>query len=225
MIFILLFVILAIIIFAPRLWVSYVLKKYNRRDMSLPGTGGELAQHLAERFNLDIKIIAEMPDSYDPSDKTVRLSPQYFHGRSLTAIAIAAHEVGHAIQDQQNYLPLRARGKTVMIASVIQRIASAVIMLSPLLFLVPGGGVLFRLIILVALIGAVVGLLAHLITLPVEFDASFKRALPILIEGDYINAQQQSIVHKILLAAALTYVAAALSNLLNLAYWFRVFRR
>jgi uncharacterized protein len=78
---------------------------------------------------------------------------------------------------------------------------------------------------LIAFVGALVGFLAHLITSPVEFDASFGKALPILKEGNYVNSDDLVIVRKILLACALTYVAAALRNMLNLGYWLRALRR
>ena len=91
------------LIFGPSLWVKMVMSRYSSEKPGMPGTGGELAEHLIERFSLkDVKVeITELGDHYDPIEKKVRLLPEHYESKSLTAIAIAAHEVGHAIQDQQ----------------------------------------------------------------------------------------------------------------------------
>ena len=91
------------LIFGPSLWVKFVMRRYSSEKPEMPGTGGELAKHLIERFSLnDVKVeVTELGDHYDPIEKKVRLSKENYESKSLTAIAIAAHEVGHAIQDQQ----------------------------------------------------------------------------------------------------------------------------
>ena len=96
------FVVLAII-FGPSLWVKFVMRRYSTEKPEMPGTGGELAKHLIERFSLkDVEVeITELGDHYDPIEKKVRLLREHYESKSLTAIAIAAHEVRHAIQDHQ----------------------------------------------------------------------------------------------------------------------------
>ena len=91
----------ACVIFGPGLWVSYVLKKYNREpESNFPGTGGELARHLLDRYNLqDVKVVVtETGDHYSPEDRSVALTKDKFNGKTLASIVIAAHECGHAIQ-------------------------------------------------------------------------------------------------------------------------------
>ena len=105
------------LIFGPSLWVKFVMKRYSSEEPEMPGTGGELAKHLIERFSLkDVEVeITELGDHYDPIEKKVRLLPEHYESKSLTAIAIAAHEVGHAIQDQQGDKRLATRTKMVPI--------------------------------------------------------------------------------------------------------------
>jgi Zn-dependent membrane protease YugP len=97
----LLFLALAIL---PSLWVQAVLARHGRERADFPGTGGEFARHLLDEMNLgDVKVEeTSLGDHYDPETKTVRLLPRHFGGRSLTAVVIAAHEVGHAMQDATN---------------------------------------------------------------------------------------------------------------------------
>ena len=100
MVFIILIAIGALILFGPNLWVSHVLKKYNRKpESNFPGTGGELARHLLDRFDLhDVNVVVtEAGDHYNPHDRSVALTQDKYDGKTLAAIVIAAHECGHAI--------------------------------------------------------------------------------------------------------------------------------
>ena len=191
-----------------------------------PGTGGEMAQHLVERFELQgVGVEAtDAGDHYDPEARMVRLSKANFDASSLTAVAVAAHEVGHALQHHRGERGLTLRQSLVGIAMVTDRIASIFFIAAPVLAIVLRAPVaLFGM----ALIG--IGLLAirivvHLVTLPVEYDASFNKALPILREGGYLGDEDLAGARSVLKAAALTYVAAALAGLLNLARWIRFLR-
>src|SRR5690554_5292538 len=100
MIYLILILLLLLLIFGPGYWASHILKKYSTPRQDIPGTGGELVEHLRKRFGLDdLKLeSSEQGDHYDPRDKTVRLSKDNLEGRSLTAVAVAAHEFGHALQ-------------------------------------------------------------------------------------------------------------------------------
>jgi len=221
-------VVLAALIYGPSIWVQRVLKKYQSPDDLFPGSGGELAVHLLEKLELtDIKVEQAEPgqDHYDPEARVVRLSPENFSGRSLTAITVAAHEVGHAIQHATGYSMFGLRHKLVYVAHFAEKFGSAAIIAMPILALATrsplAGGVVF----LVGVGGIALGTLVHLVTLPVEWDASFRRALPLLTAGEYISPQQSVHAHKILQAAALTYVAGSLASLLNLYRWIAILRR
>jgi len=111
--FILLAILIMAIVAGPSLWVRWVLSRHGADRSDFPGTGGELARHLLDQFDLDeIAVEAtDQGDHYDPTGKAVRLRPEHYDGRSLTAVTVAAHEVGHALQDSDGYLPLTARTK------------------------------------------------------------------------------------------------------------------
>ena len=123
------------IIFGPSLWVKLVMKRYSSEKPEMPGTGGELAEHLIERFSLeDVKVeVTKLGDHYDPIEKKVRLLQEHYESKSLTAIAIAAHEVGHAIQDHQGDKRLVTRTKMVPIVDKLARWSVAIIYLSPVI--------------------------------------------------------------------------------------------
>jgi uncharacterized protein len=227
MLFALLLIGIVIVVFGPQLWTRRVFAQYGEPRSDYPGTGGDLARHLLDR--LDMKHIkvdqTEKGDHYDPETKTVRLTPDHFNGQSLTAITIAAHEVGHAIQDQIGYPPLSERTRLVRIAQGAEKIGAVVMMGIPIataLARTPLAGVLV-LIAGIATMG--ISTLVHLITLPVEWDASFKRALPVLQQGNYLSSNDMQGARRILVAAALTYVAASLASLLNLWRWVAFLRR
>ncbi len=205
--------------------MSRTLKKYSIEYDALPGTGGELARHLINRFEMSVDLeTTEQGDHYDPESKTVRLSKQYFDGRSLSAVAVAAHEVGHAIQDQQGYPWLIWRSRLAKIAYYAEKLGSASFLLFPLIMLVTRSPIASGTLLLFAVATMGISVLVHLITLPVEWDASFNRALPILQQGDYLSPSELKAARKILLAAALTYVSAALMSLVNVWRWLRLLR-
>jgi Zn-dependent membrane protease YugP len=96
------------LIFGPQFWIKWVMEKHGQEQPEFPGTGGELARHLLDRAGLaDIRLERIVGgDHYSPEEKVVRLSARNFDGKSVTAVAVAAHEVGHALQHQDNYAPL-----------------------------------------------------------------------------------------------------------------------
>ena len=123
------------VVFGPSLWVKLVMKRYSSEKPEMPGTGGELAEHLIERFYLkDVKVeVTKLGDHYDPIEKKVRLSRDHYESKSLTAISIAAHEVGHAIQDQQGDKRLAIRTKMVPVVDKVARLSAIIISLSPVI--------------------------------------------------------------------------------------------
>lgn len=215
-----------VVVFAPQVWVRRTMERHGVERPDFPGTGGEMAAHLIERLGLEgVGLEAtEAGDHYDPESRTVRLSAANFEGRNLTAVAVAAHEVGHALQHARGERGLALRQSLAAIAAVTDRIAPFFFMAAPLLGLVVRSPAA-----LLALVAIGVGLLAvrvavHLVTLPVEFDASFGKALPILRDGGYLSDADLGGARSVLKAAAMTYVAAALASLLNLARWIRFLR-
>lgn len=215
-----LIIVIAAVVFGPMLWVRWVMQSHSEEIDSMPGTGGELARHLLEKFAIEAGVEAsEVGDHYDPAEKMVRLSPANFAGKSLTAVAVAAHEVGHAIQHHRNDRRLQMRTSLIPVANVIARVSSGMIWAAPIVGLVTRHPVPFSFLVFLGLSGLVVRMLVHLVTLPTEFDASFGKALPLLTEGKYIAPGEEVVVRRILRAAAMTYVAAALADVLNLARW------
>ena len=215
------------VIFGPSLWVKLVMRRYSSEKPEMPGTGGELAKHLIKRFSLkDVEVeTTELGDHYDPIEKKVRLLPEHYGSKSLTAIAIAAHEVGHAIQDHQGDKRLATRTKMVPIVNLFARWSVVIISLSPVIGIITRHPIPFSLLLFIGLSGFIARMMMHAVTLPIEFDASFSKALPILREGDYVSQSNEKAVSHVLRAAALTYVSAALADTLNLSRWIFILLR
>jgi uncharacterized protein len=218
-------VLLLAVFLLPNLWASWVLKRHARPRDDFPGTGAELARHLLARLGIEGVTVepTERGDHYDPQARCVRLSPAHYEGRSVTAVTVAAHEVGHAIQHHQGFSPLAARTRLVGVAQQAEKVGAMLMMAAPFLFLLtrlPGG---MLIVILAAVASFGTAALVHLVTLPVEFDASFQRALPLL--KDYIPPYDMPAARHVLTACAFTYVAASLASLLNLGRWLAILRR
>ncbi len=215
------------LIYLPGLWVRQVMRRYSQPEDRYPGTGGQFAAHLLQGLGMD-KVAVEVTDQgdhYDPIAKTVRLTPDKFDGRSLTAITVAAHEVGHALQDHQGYAPLTMRTRLVAVAARGEKLAAVLLMALPVLALLTRSPVAALLIPLAIVASVGLSTFVHLLTLPTEMDASFGRALPLLSEGDYLKEGDMPHARRLLKAAALTYVSASLMSLLNLGRWLAVLRR
>ena len=225
--FVLLLLILLGAVFLPGWWVRHVLAKYSEPADRYPGTGGQLARHLLKREGLDhVRVEAStVGDHYDPRDKAVRLTPDKLDGRSLTAITVAAHEVGHALQDRDGYAPLRLRTQLVGATQHLQRLGAGLLMASPIVGVATRAPVAGLLMFLGGFLSLGSAVVVHLLTLPTEYDASFGRALPLLERGGYLNSVDRPHARRLLKAAALTYVAAALMSLLNVAQWWAILRR
>jgi Zn-dependent membrane protease YugP len=214
------------LVFGPAVWAKSVLKRYSVQRGDYPGTGGELARHLLDRMGMQEVVVEETAtgDHYDPRSKTVRLTEPNMNSSSLTAVTVAAHEVGHAIQDHTGYAPLRLRTRLVGFAQGAEKLGAFMLVAMPFVAMLtraPSGGLMMLAAGLLSFGTAVV---VHLITLPVELDASFRRALPILATG-YIPERDRPAARRILTACALTYVAGSLASMLNLWRWIAILRR
>ena len=227
MAYLLLLIVVLCLLLGPQLWVHWVMTRYNQQpEANFPGNGGELARHLLDRFSLQAVRVEETGagDHYDPSDKAVRLTKDKLVGKTLTAITTAAHEVGHALQDAAGEPLFRLRGRLVGFSVLAQKTGSLLLFAAPFLSLAtraPSAGVISAMAAFLILGSNVV---VQLVTLPVELDASFNKALPLLNAG-YLAPEQRLAARRILRAASLTYLAASLAGLLNFWQWMRLVRR
>jgi hypothetical protein len=199
------------------MWASYRVKSAFSTYSQVPAmhgyTGAQAAQRLLDDAGLHhvdiIETAGQLSDHYDPSARRLALSSEVFHGRSVASIGVACHEAGHALQHATGYAPLALRSilvPTASIGSTVGYVVMAVgLMLSPWIVLL--GAAIFSMV-----------LLFQIVTLPVEFDAS-NRAKRLILEAGIIEPQEREGVDRVLNAAALTYVAAAVSTLLVLLYY------
>jgi uncharacterized protein len=222
-----LIILFAAAVFLPQWWVRRVLRRYQQPTDRYQGTGSELARHLLDRLGLEAVGVEQTEpgsDHYDPEARVVRLSPENHDTASLTAVTVAAHEVGHAIQHADGYRPLLWRTRLVKSLQRWQRFGVILIALMPVAILalrLPRAGLTLLLIGLATLAS---GIVVHLMTLPTEFDASFRRAMPLLDKGGYLRPEDIPHARRILTAAALTYVASSLMGLVNFWWWLRILR-
>ena len=193
--------------------VNLSYKKYVKIDNEKKLTGFDVARRILDENNLGEIYVVEtkgtMSDHYDPGRKTVRLSTDVYHGTSISSLAIAAHECGHAIQDKEGYTWFKIRSMIFPIVNIGQKIAYVVMII---------GLFLSYMNYVYAAIGfTFLGLLFELVTLPVEFDAS-KRAKSIVLSDGMISDNEKTGVDAVLNSTAFTYVAAVISSMLEMLY-------
>jgi Zn-dependent membrane protease YugP len=185
--------------------------KYKKIENKNKLSGFEVARKVLDANGLKdmyiVEVKGELTDHYDPSQKVVRLSTDIFHGETIAAAAVAAHECGHAMQDKEGYAMMRLRSSLVPVVNFITYSAYIMFAIS----------VLFQIfdLLMVSIVSVLFGLVFQIVTLPVEFDAS-KRALVQLKKLELVDTKEHEGTRKMLRSAALTYVAAVLSSLLNL---------
>ena len=211
----------------PSFWVQKVMRRYSQPGDRYPGSGGELARHLLDELHLPdvLTEVTDIGDHYDPVARAVRLSKANFHGKSLTAVTVAAHEVGHALQHRDGYRPFTLRQQMVQLSIFAQKVAGIMLILAPLLALLARSPRLASMALVAGVLSMFISSLVHIVTLPTELDASFRRALPIMQQGGFLKSGDEPHARKVLKAAALTYVAASLVSILNLGRWLSVLRR
>lgn len=216
----------AALVFLPQMWVKNTYKHFkevqNRNGLS----GAEIARDILSRQNVHDVVVemtpGELSDHYDPGSKKVRLSQEIYQGRSIASAAIAAHEVGHALQHATGYVPVTIRSALVPAVnfgtSLGPLMLLAAFMIGFTSEMIPEWAWLMAWVG-VALFG--MGVVFHVVTLPVEIDASM-RAVKILSSGHYLTQTEVPQAKKVLTSAAFTYVAAAMYALIQLLYY--VFR-
>lgn len=209
--YIVLYLIILIVPAIASLNIKSNYNKYKQQKNKSGISGFEVARKILDENGLEklyiVEVQGELTDHYDPSQKVVRLSTDIFHGETIAAAAVAAHECGHAIQDKENYTFMRIRATLVPIVNLITYAAYimfAISMIFQILDLMP-----------VAFVSVLCSLVFQIITLPVEFDAS-KRALIQLEKLKLVDKKEHEGTKKMLKAAALTYVASVLSSMANL---------
>jgi Zn-dependent membrane protease YugP len=215
------------VVFGPGLWVRHVLDRYSEPSDRYAGSGAQLARHLLNKNGLEAVAVerTDEGDHYDPEKKAVRLTNDKFDGKSLTAITVAAHEVGHALQDHEGYAPLRIRSRLVRGSRYIEKLGAGVLMVSPFMGAITRAPALSLIMFGAGLMTLGTSTLIHMATLPTEFDASFTRALPLLDQHKILKPVDRPHARRLLRAAALTYVSASLMSLLNIARWWAILRR
>ena len=204
-------------LFLPSIWVSYVLKKNNEILPDMPFTGKELGLKLLKENKLDNVLIEPIKqvDHYNPLEKKVRISEEKLNKKSITSIAVVAHEIGHAIQDKENYKPLLLRQKLIEKTIIFQRVGSFLLIIGlPSIFAITKSPFITFLAAILIMGCLSTNVVIHLITLPVEFDASFKRALPILQK--YVPNENMKQCRSVLRAAAFTYLAQSIVSIFRL---------
>jgi Zn-dependent membrane protease YugP len=197
--------------------VSNTFKKYSELRSSRGVTGAEVANTIARRSSLNIKIepvAGSLSDHYDPLSKTVRLSESVYGSNSISALGVAAHEVGHALQHRDRYGLLELRHKLVPATNFSSSASFPILLIG---FFMQNLGLVMLGIILFSVV-----VLFHLVTLPVEINAS-RRAVALLSENGLVSAAELPGVKSVLSAAALTYLAATLSAVSNLFYYLLIF--
>ncbi|MGG3450019.1 zinc metallopeptidase [Domibacillus aminovorans] len=204
----------AIIIIVP-LWAQFKVKstykKYSQVPASTGITGAQTARRILDDNGLQQVNVVEtrgfLSDHYNPMTKTVHLSSNNFHGHSIAGAAVAAHEVGHAIQDKEAYAFLRFRHALVPVANISSNLSWVFIMIG--IFSTMTNMLLLGIVLMAA------GVLFQVITLPVEFNAS-NRAMNQIVSSGIIRNDEEREARKVLNAAAMTYVAAAAVAVLEL---------
>ncbi len=204
-------IIVILIPLIAQIGVSSNYQKYKRVKNTKELTGYDVARKILDENGLgDIYIVetkGELTDHYDPTKRVVRLSSDIYHGKTIAAMSVAAHECGHAVQDKEGYTFMRIRSAIFPIVNVATSISYWIILL----------GFLFELLdlIYIGIALTCLGLLFQIVTLPVEFDAS-KRAGVFLKEYNLATEDESKGVKKMLEAAAMTYVAGVLASAIQI---------
>lgn len=192
--------------------VDSVMKKFGRVQNSTGMTGAEAARRILNNeglYNVQIECLSgSQGDHYDPRSNTVRLSRENYNGASVTAVGVAAHECGHAIQHAKGYAPLNFRSALVPVVNIGSRLGIPIIILGVILSY-------NNVLIQIGIWAFSLSVLFQLVTLPVEFNAS-ARAVAKIDQYGLVSAEENNGCRKVLRAAAYTYVAAAASSILQL---------
>lgn len=203
-------IIASIIVLFAQLKVKSAYAKYSRVANKAQMTGAEVARNIILKYGLDVRVektSGQLTDHYDPKAQVVRLSKDIYDGTTIAALAVAAHECGHALQHQENYGFLKLRAGLLPLANIGSYLGWFAVFIGLMASNTP--------LAMIGLLLLSLMLAFQVVTLPVEFNAS-SRALHILVGDGFLDSNETDMAKKMLTAAALTYVAAVASTILNL---------
>ena len=211
------FVFFSLFIF-PVIWLNYILNKNNKTLINMPFNGLEFGNQILEENKLyNVKIEKTLiGDHYDLKERKVRVLEERISKKSLTAISIVCHEIGHALQHEESYQPLVRRTNIVKKTSWILNMGNVVLYSALPIVLSTGSIVFLKLCFTVAAISLLTSVIIQILTLDVEFDASFNRAYPIIKQK--VPIQYHKACKSILTAAALTYVIGVVRNFISIRF-------
>ncbi len=213
---------LILLLAAPKIWARYIFFKHNQGRQDLPGTGGELVNRQLAKLHLDEVQLTRAGDRshYDPTTKSVCLTDGTMNNRSLTALVRAAFELGHAMQDKKKHRLSSYRQGLLTLAKHGERMGSGALLLAPLVAIaIPGLG---GLLLFCAVVSMLTGAMVHLVMVPIEWQAGFQFALPMLKQIAPMDSQDQQAVRQIMTACAFSHFAYALANLLDGRHWLSI---
>ncbi len=214
----------ALISGAAALWVRSSYAKYSKQRSASGLTGAQTARMILDRnglSNVRVEPVAgQLTDHYDPRSKVVRLSESNFRGSTIAGVSVAAHEVGHAIQDATGYAPMKLRSGLVPIVNFGGQLWTPLFIMAIIMGVGTSLGSLFIQLAVIAFAGV---LAFHIVTLPVEINAS-TRAYGLLTRYGILSASEAGGTRRVLTAAAFTYIAAALTSVITLLYLFMLSR-
>lgn len=200
-----------LVVLVAQIHLNSTYKESKRNKNSKGLSGCEVAREILDKNNLEdiyvVEVAGELSDHYDPARKVVRLSQEVFHGNSIAALAVAAHECGHALQDKDNYTLLKIRSALVPFVNLVTYLGYFGLIVSAF------AGVVGYLKLSIAVLLVVI--VFQLVTLPIEFDAS-KRALKEIEKLSLVDSSDKEMTENMLKAAAMTYVASLISLVISL---------
>jgi uncharacterized protein len=200
-------------------------KSAYRKGLQVPNqqrvTGRQAADQLSRTAGLGLRIEViggELTDSYDPRNNVLRLSQGVANSTSVGALAIVAHELGHAIQDEESYAPMQIRSALVAPVNIGSRLGVVLFFIGFAMSYLAGLSSIGRIVSWMGILGFCMAVLFALITLPVEFNAS-RRGLALLADSELVASSQMGYARNVLSAAALTYIAALAQALAQVMYY------
>ena len=214
-----------VLFIAPVIWLNFVFKKYDKILVNMPFNGLEFGNIILNELGLNnIKIEKSLTgDHYDLLEKKVKVSETRLYKKSLTSISVICHEIGHAIQHHEKYKPLEQRTKIVKNTAWISQVGSGLLLMGLPTIFATGSFSLIKICLFLVFISFFISIIVHLITLEVELDASFNRALPIIKKK--VPSEYHDSCRSVLKAAALTYVIGVIRNFVSLRFiWLLVSR-
>ena len=211
-------IVLTTLFVLPIVWLNYIFKKNDKILVNMPFNAIEFGNILLNEKGLqDVKIEeTKLGDHYDLNQKKVKVLSKRLTRKSLTSITIMCHEIGHAIQHSEKYKPLERRTKIVKSTMWITQLGNSILLFGLPIIFATGSYSLIKLCVSIAVISIIIGIIVHLITLEVEIDASFNKALPIILEK--IPQEYHEACKSILWAAALTYLIGVIRSFLSLRF-------